>query len=344
MAHVLVLPDAPFIADLTFRPLVGAEESDALLAVRQGCTAHDQVDPLSTTEGIPTRDQMSQTVNAAVATNQHDRWLVAQVAERVVGYSRVISWPEEDGTWVYLSLGWLLPSWRGQGIGTAMLHWAESRSRQLAAAEHPGARAELAANASSTEHEAATLLQYEGYAVGYTVLEMGLDVAIPVAATPLVAGIEIRPVVTAHLPRIAASVREAYQDEYKGGRFSEGSDPVAYTAELSAARHDPSLWQVAWARDEVTGQVLTVIEGGRAEVFEVSVRPAWRRCGIGRALLTRAVLALRARGVEIIRLHTVADFPTRARDLYTSIGFRVLKEFPRYRKPLLAATALRGQQ
>jgi len=33
-----------------------------------------------------------------------------------------------------------------------------------------------------------------------------------------------------------------------------------------------------------------------------------------------------------VRLHTVAEFPTRARDLYASLGFRVLKESPRYRK------------
>jgi len=343
MPQILTLPDAPPIAGLIFRPLASAEEADDLLAVRHACAAYDQVDLLSTTEGVPTRGQMSRTLSAAITTGHQDRWLVVQVAERVVGYARVLSWSEEDGTWVYLSLGWLLPSWRGQGIGTAMLHWAESRSRQLAAAEHPGARAELAANASSSERQAAALLQHEGYAVGYTVLEMGLDAAIPVVAAPVAAGIEIRPVAAAHLPRIAASVREAYQGEYEGGRFNEGSDPVAYAAELSAARHDPSLWQVAWARDEVIGQVLTVIEDGRAEVFEVSVRPAWRRCGVGRALLTRAVLALRDRGIEIIRLHTVADFPTRARDLYTSVGFRVLKEFPRYRKPLLAEAALRRQ-
>lgn len=37
---------------------------------------------------------------------------------------------------------------------------------------------------------------------------------------------------------------------------------------------------------------------------------------------------------KTIRLHIVAEFKTRARDLYQSLGFRVLKEFPRYRKPL----------
>ena len=63
-----------------------------------------------------------------------------------------------------------------------------------------------------------------------------------------------------------------------------------------------------------------------------SIRPTWRRQGLGRALLTRALWDLRGRGVGVIRLNTVAEFRTRARDLYQSVGFRVLKEFPRYRK------------
>ncbi len=332
MYRIVTLSDAPPLTGLVFRTLVGAEDADAFLAVRRGCAVYDQVDPLSTTESIPTRSQMADALAAALVAGQADRWLAVEVAGATVGFSRIISWPEDDGAWVYLSLGWLLPAWRGQGIGTAMLHWAEAHSRQLAAAEHSGARAELAANASSTEYDAAALLKHEGYAVGYTVLEMGLDPAVAVSAAPLASGIEIHPVAPAHLPAIAASVIEAYQGEYEGGRFSSGNDPVAYAAELAAPRFDPDLWQVAWDHDAVIAQVLTIIEQGRAEVFEVSVRPGWRRRGVGRALLTRAILALRSRGVEIIRLHTVADFPTRACDLYASVGFRVLKQFPRYRK------------
>jgi ribosomal protein S18 acetylase RimI-like enzyme len=92
------------------------------------------------------------------------------------------------------------------------------------------------------------------------------------------------------------------------------------------------LWRVAWAGEEVVGQVLSVIENGRGEVFEVSVRPRGRRQGLARALLISALAGLRERGTDAIWLATVAEFATRARDLYGSVGFRVLKEFPRYRK------------
>lgn len=333
MDNLIVLPDAPALADLSFRPILGVQDANVLLAVHSGRIAHDQVDPLSSFEAWPSRRDLNEKLAQVLAEGRQDRWLVAQVGEQAAGYSHIAGWPEGDGTWVYLTLGWVLPEWRSRGIGTAMLHWAEDRIRRLAAAEQPGARFEFAANASSTEKEATSLLVHEGYRAEYTVLEMGLDLSAPTLAHSLPPGTDVRPALPNHYLLIATNIGEAYQHEYEGGRFREEFDPVDYAVGLSASKHDPSLWQVAWAGDQVIGQVLSIIQNGRAEVFEVSVRPDWRRRGLGRALLARALLVLRARGVDAIRLGTVSEFRTRARDLYRSVGFRVLKEFPRYRKP-----------
>lgn len=75
-----------------------------------------------------------------------------------------------------------------------------------------------------------------------------------------------------------------------------------------------------------------VIENGQVYVNQVSVRPAWRRTGLARALLIRALRDVRERGEEVIWLDTYAEYQTRAMDLYRSLGFHVSKEFPRYRK------------
>jgi ribosomal protein S18 acetylase RimI-like enzyme len=333
-AGALALPGAPSIPGLSFRPLRGPEDAEALCAVHAGRRERDGVDPRSLLEGIPTPEYVRSVLSNAVEANQQDRWLVAQVGAQVAGYSRITSWHEMDGTWVYLTLGWVLPAWRGRGIGTALLHWAEDRIRRLAAAEHPGERAEFAGNASATEHDTAALLWHEGYYVAYTVLEMGFATSTPLPPPILPAGLAVRPVQPEHIPLIAASVCEAYAGEFDGNRFNQGDDPVEYARELSGPRHDPALWPVAWDGDQVAGQVLVRLVDGRAELFEVSVRPAWRRRGLGRALLLHALRDLRAQGVDEVRLYTNDNFRTRAQDLYRSVGFRVLKEFPRYRKDL----------
>jgi mycothiol synthase len=329
------LPDAPAIAGLHFRPARGVEDAEALYAVHTGRLAHDGIDPLSNLEDVPSLEGLRAALSQAAAGRQLDQWLVAQIYERVVGYSQLECWPEGDGTWVYLTLGWVLPEWRGQGIGAAMLHWTEARIRRLAAADHPGAQIELAANASSTEKEATALLLYAGYRAGYTILEMGLDATTPVPEHPLPAGMNVRPVLPDHYPLIAASIHEFFQQEYDEGRFNEwfDFDLDAAVARLRYPKHDSTLWQVAWEGNRIAGLALSVVENGVGEVFELCVHPACRRRGLGRALMARAIHSLRARGVEVIRIRTNADFRTRAKDLYRSVGFRILKEFPRYRKP-----------
>ncbi len=338
MAISLRIPDAPALAGLSFRHATGPQDAEALYAVHVGRRAHDQVDPLCASESWPSRERL-QSELARAAQGQLDQWLVAQVGEQVVGYACIDFWPEADGTRVYLTLGWVLPDWRGLGIGTSMLRWTEQHILRLASEQHPQEKAEFAANASSTELEATQLLLHEGYCSMYTVLELGLD---PSALPPLIAlpaGLEVRPALPEHLLDITRSVCESYAHEYDGGRFDGGCDPEAFAAKLRQPRHDPTLWQVAWDGDKVAGQVLAVIENGCAAVIEVSVRSAWRRRGLARSLLLRALHDLLGRGHCVIRLRTVAEFRTRALDLYESVGFRVLKEFPRYRKPFPKSSA-----
>ena len=65
---------------------------------------------------------------------------------------------------------------------------------------------------------------------------------------------------------------------------------------------------------------------------QVSVRPAWRRKGLARALVIRALRDMLERSEKMIWLDTYAEYQTRAVDLYLELGFYVAKEFRRYRK------------
>ncbi len=101
---------------------------------------------------MPSLERLRSFLSQSVTAKEQDQWLVAQIYERVIGYSQIESWHEEDGVWVYFMGGWVLPEWRGKGIGSAMLHWGEAMARQSAALQHPNERFEFAANATSTEH------------------------------------------------------------------------------------------------------------------------------------------------------------------------------------------------
>lgn len=339
MTDHYTLPDAPPIPGLRFRPLAGVADADNLLAIHAARAGRDGIDPLSTTESVLTREDIVRSLDAMAESGTAGRSILAEIDGQAAGYNRFFDWTENDGTRVWLLVGWVTPAWRGRGLGTALLRWTEARIREEAA--HAGGRWEFAGNASSTEVEATALLRDNGYSPAYTVVEMELDWdTFARSETEFFSEdsvskskITIRPGDGADAARIATSVDESYRGEYDGGRYAEQFDPAAYAEELAGPGHDPSLWRVAWAGDEIAGQVIPRVERGRAEIYEVSVRPAWRRRGIARALLVEAIRELRRREIAVVRLHTVAEFPTRAVELYQSLGFNTLKEFPRYRKP-----------
>jgi mycothiol synthase len=320
------------IPGLSFRAVRGEEDADGIYELRTACAEYDQIDPLCVTEVTPSRQEVGEALARLMAGDFSDRRLLAIISGRVAGYNLVEEWHEEDGRWIYLVLNWVLPTWRGRGIEKAMLRWGEATARRLAATDHPGEFFEFAANATNPRPEATALLLNEGYYAAYTVLEMGLDFAALPPAHPLPPGLEVRPVQSAYFADIVQSIHDAYRNEYPGGRFQETQTREDSIAGLSASRQNPDLWQIAWAGNEVVGQVIPVNERGRVFMYDISVRPAWRRRGLARALLTRALWDLRGRGFDVIRLNTVAEFPTRACDLYESVGFSVLKEYPRYRK------------
>jgi len=83
-----------------------------LSAVQVRRMAHDKIDLFCASEGFPTRDSLHAELAQAVTESRQDQWLVAQIDERVVGYSQIECWPEGNGTWVYLTLGWVLPERR----------------------------------------------------------------------------------------------------------------------------------------------------------------------------------------------------------------------------------------
>jgi ribosomal protein S18 acetylase RimI-like enzyme len=73
---------------------------------------------------------------------------------------------------------------------------------------------------------------------------------------------------------------------------------------------------------------------GRGEVDQLAVRAAWRRRGLGAALLVHAFHALRDRGFERVVLGVDAENTTGALGLYERVGMRVQYSFDFFEKPL----------
>jgi len=156
---------------------------------------------------------------------------------------------------------------------------------------------------------------------------------------PLPAGLEVRPVLPAHMPLIFSAMCEAFRDHWG---YISPSD-ADYQEWLDDPKSDPSLWRVAWDGDQVAGSVQSFInqtenkEYGRLRGYteEISVRRNWRRRGLARALLVQSLHAVKAAGMQEAGLGVDSQNPNQAFALYESVGFRTVKQLFAYRKPLV---------
>lgn len=329
MTETIQIPGAPHIPDLSFRLFRDESDYPNIVALHEGCAEADQVDPVSSLEGIPTVQTIARSMAILKNFNPQKDMIFAEVAGQVVGH-RWIHWMvEQDGTWLYMHRGLVLPAWRSRGIGSALVRWAEMRIREINAGHPSEGRGVYAASASSTEKAAESALFDAGYIPVWRLVDMVLDNTFELPIPEVPEGFVIHPATSDHYRAAWNAHKEAWADAWGATQPSE----VEYQLFRSKIA-EPELLQIAWMGDEIAGVALCEISRKGGEIMEPSVRPAYRRHGVGRALLLSALHLLKARGIQNIRLFTDAKPGSGSKAMYESVGFKALKEHIRYRKPL----------
>jgi mycothiol synthase len=263
----------------------------------------DLVDVRSTVEPVLDADTIRHRMESA------DRAVVAlNTGGDIVGWGALRSWTESDGTHVFRADGYVAPPHRRRGLGRRLLIDAE-------AAAGSGM---LAGNASTAQPDRAALLERNGYRYTFSMVDMEHDGS-PVAPTPVPEGITIRSATVADARALTVLSARAWA----GRPFTTPTTEEWFRGWLT--RSDLSLFRVAVAGDRVVG----VVGASRTEIEDVEVDPDFQRRGLATALVTRTLAALNGP----VRLNTEGHDPAGARSLYERLGFRVIREYRRYRKP-----------
>jgi mycothiol synthase len=245
---------------------------------------------------------------------------LAEIDGAVVGFTWLTRWIEDDGTEVFLLTGVVDPAHRGRGHGTVLLRHQQAYASSLGSTME---RTVLAANADDTQPDARELLLRNGFRVAFTVVRMRCPV--PDVIEPTVVPFEIRPV----LPEHHAALHAAIEECFVGGH---GFQPLDYEDYLAGVQ-DTDLWVVAWDGAEVAGLITNEREAeGSVDSPWVAVRPKYRRRGLASALLRRSLATMRANGIAVATLRTVAENENDSVGLYEKAGYRVIQRLPRYRK------------
>ena len=300
-----------------------------MLKIRESCVEADLIDTHSLLEGIPTREQFEKDILENHCVPESDI-ILAFSGEKCIGYSRIGWWKETDGPWLYLQLGNISPKWRTKGVRESLLQWSENRIRTISKQHDVQGNAFFGANATSLENDETQFLLKNGYKKVFSLCEMSLSNFNLVKANPIPSPFEIRKIDSSHL----RAIWEANNAVYTGRQFCSVPSEEDYQEFATHTANDFDLWDVAWYKNQVAGFVLSRIEKGRAEVFEVGVIKQFRRKGLAHALLSNNVLRLKEKNITIVRLYTSGENVAGAKSLYEKVGFTHLKDFNRYRKAL----------
>jgi GNAT superfamily N-acetyltransferase len=219
-----------------------------------------------------------------------------------------------------------------------MLRWADARRARISSAHPMDGPRYLSTAVVESEVDRIVALEAVGYRPTRTFLEMlreGLD---DVPDLPLPPGIEVRPVAPERYRAAWEATAEAETEEWDGMVPSE----EGFRQWLANPLMDPSLWQVAWDGDAVVGTVLPFICAEENERYSrrwgytetVTVKKGYRGSGIAKALIARALVAIRERGMDVACLWVDPGDASGALRLYEGMGYRPYRRWVTYRKPL----------
>jgi mycothiol synthase len=332
----ITLPDAPPIPGLLFRRFRGDSDYPNILAAINGSKKAD---------GVERADELDDIINTYTNLHNCDPYqdmVFVEVDGETVGYSRVEWNMNDDGELIGFQIAFLLPEWRRNGIGRAILHFTENRLREIAdglAAEGKvpsGAPRFFEGWSSDSEVGKEALYVKEGYQPIRYAFSMSRSLSEPVEVTPMPEGLEVRPVASEQYRTVWDASQEAFRDHW--GYIPAPEEE--YQRWLLSKEIRPDLWQVAWEGDQVAGMVLNFVneleneEYGRKRGYTegISVRRPWRKRGLARALLTRSLQMFKDMGMTEAALGVDAQNLSGALRLYESVGFKVYQRHTTYRK------------
>ena len=262
---------------------------------------------------------------------EHDAWLV-EVEGRIAGVAHLL---EVKGGRV-IGDAYVHPELTGRGVGSRLLELLEHRAHELEPQWPDGERVVLQMAHLVGDDRAPLLFAGTGYERARSYFRMVTNLREPTPEPRWPEGTRLRQLDPDRDGEALHDAElEAFENEW-------GYSPISYDEwrdrVFGRAGFDASLVPVVWAGDEVVAFSRNYPKrmGDWGFIGTLGVRPAWRRRGLGLALLHESFRRFRNTGETTVALGVDVENPTGATRLYERAGMRVLWQADVWTKELRA--------
>lgn len=281
--------------------------------------AADQVDRTDTATS-PT--ELASMLSEPTADVEHNCFL-AEVGGALIGYFRLLPLYGQAESRIVIS-GTVHPSWRGQGVGARLLEAGIARARELRRSE----TTHLDAVNRKDRPDFAALLTSRGFRPARYGLRMRRDLSEGLPELPLPPGFAVYSVLEKSVaPRDSCAAFNAAFADHWGHVDYPVESWEHWTRQPS---YDPRGHFFAY---DAQGKIAGFVYAGErldhnqrtgereGEIDLLGVLPAYRRQGLGRALLALGLNHLQGIGMSAAELYVDGENPNQAVRLYRSVGF-----------------------
>ena len=324
----LPLPSPPSLPSHTWRPLRN-EDAVALHQLELDCA------PVDGGTSIATIADQKRKLEGAGDKLMTDTLCAVDCAGRLTAAAWV-TWDDRSAHEYRAFLdGRVHPDYRGRGLGSFILQWMESRARQILTALKRDRPAVLRIDFYDRSDDALALFEQYGFRFVFAEEEWRRDVrqGVPVTELP-----EDMAVVT-WSPQHANQFFDVYQDAFRERpgfpNWSEDTWRLNFTG---GAGFRPDLSLLLQQGTEAVGFAICHVETEGAQdragvgwIVQMGVRPAWRKRGLGSALLNEVMHRFQAEGLGWAALEVNMD-NYRALRLYRRLGFEFRRRRTSYQK------------
>jgi GNAT superfamily N-acetyltransferase len=276
---------------------------------------------------------------------QHDLRVVAAADGKLLGYAEALAWqdpPVHPHIWMRVH-----PHAAETEAPALLFDWALGRCSQALERVPPGLRVSISTFTVSGFEPLHRLFTQRGFGIVRHSFDMQIEMDSPPPAPVWPAGIEVKALdVEKDFARIYRAHNEAFADHFghQEEDFETGMTRLRHLLIEDADSFDPSLWFVAMDGDEIAGYSVCRVSHELAEpsgwVNILGVRRAWRKRGLGLALLHYTFGEFYRRGWRRAGLSVDASSLTGAVQLYERAGMSVARRYDRYEKELRAGKEL----